>query len=409
MKRLLLILCFSSLAIGQESTIGKSSGIVRADQEAAESVSGQIDKAALACRADFKFCPVLIPPSMGGGEPSGMVPGVTFLDLRKGIYLKSSGGYEENVLGQGIISRLFTIKDYSNTTDNHLHASMLIENCMSTSQGRCAGGSLTENNSSSLSVWQGRPAGTTDAAQPLSVFLREESGTGLMKGQMRVAEFDLANFSGASVMFNSSAPNGDQNNTGVQSDCVGRGNCGIGLLITSNMPATAPWERGAVISHWAPDGYGLHMLEDSLHGASPAAVVLDSTSAGANECMQWNDGGPPNPRWSICKSGADDLLIRDIAASANRFVAAHGSSANTTIAAIGAGAVVMQGGGGVQLPTVTFASLPAANNGTLIYCADCTVSLPASCMNVTTAAACSCSRGGTGAVAKRINGAWLCQ
>lgn len=57
----------------------------------------------------------------------------------------------------------------------------------------------------------------------------------------------------------------------------------------------------------------------------------------------------------------------------------------------------------------TFATLPSSpNNGDMIYCEDCTVTTPASCMNVATAAACTCTSGGTGAYAKRVNGTWLC-
>ena len=66
-----------------------------------------------------------------------------------------------------------------------------------------------------------------------------------------------------------------------------------------------------------------------------------------------------------------------------------------------------------NVPVVTqslaFAALPRSPvNGEWVYCTDCTVSTPASCRNVTTPAACTCAGGGTGAEAKRINGAWLC-
>lgn len=42
-----------------------------------------------------------------------------------------------------------------------------------------------------------------------------------------------------------------------------------------------------------------------------------------------------------------------------------------------------------------FASLGAAENGSIIYCADCTVANP-------------CAGVGTGAIAKRLNGVWVC-
>ncbi|MGA7792973.1 MAG: hypothetical protein WCA19_08035 [Candidatus Acidiferrales bacterium] len=63
----------------------------------------------------------------------------------------------------------------------------------------------------------------------------------------------------------------------------------------------------------------------------------------------------------------------------------------------------------ITFGSVTFAHLPSSpTNGQRIYCTDCTVKTPPSCTNVTTAAACACTSGGTGAEAKRINGAWLC-
>jgi hypothetical protein len=43
----------------------------------------------------------------------------------------------------------------------------------------------------------------------------------------------------------------------------------------------------------------------------------------------------------------------------------------------------------------TFAHLPAATNGSMLYCSDCIV-------------ATTCATGGTGAFAKRLNGAWVC-
>ncbi len=47
------------------------------------------------------------------------------------------------------------------------------------------------------------------------------------------------------------------------------------------------------------------------------------------------------------------------------------------------------------LPSVTAANLPGGTNGQVFYCSDCT-------------ATAACAGGGTGAVAKRINGAWVC-
>lgn len=49
----------------------------------------------------------------------------------------------------------------------------------------------------------------------------------------------------------------------------------------------------------------------------------------------------------------------------------------------------------LQLGSVAFASLPTPANGMTIYCSDCTIANP-------------CASGGTGALAKRLNGVWVC-
>lgn len=57
---------------------------------------------------------------------------------------------------------------------------------------------------------------------------------------------------------------------------------------------------------------------------------------------------------------------------------------------------------------VTNASLGAsAPNGTLKYCSDCTVTTPATCVGVISAA-CVCAGSGSGAFAKRLNNTWYC-
>jgi hypothetical protein len=55
----------------------------------------------------------------------------------------------------------------------------------------------------------------------------------------------------------------------------------------------------------------------------------------------------------------------------------------------------------------SFSQLGRQADGSFTYCADCTVSAPSSC-STANPSACVCSGGGTGAFAKRINGAWLC-
>lgn len=51
--------------------------------------------------------------------------------------------------------------------------------------------------------------------------------------------------------------------------------------------------------------------------------------------------------------------------------------------------------GAINMGGTTFASLGTPQNGTFIYCSDCTIANP-------------CAGSGTGALAKRLNGAWVC-
>ena len=55
---------------------------------------------------------------------------------------------------------------------------------------------------------------------------------------------------------------------------------------------------------------------------------------------------------------------------------------------------------GLTVGTVANASLPAAPNGSMIYCTDCDPAL--------TMSACASIGAKTGAMAFRVNGAWIC-
>jgi hypothetical protein len=59
--------------------------------------------------------------------------------------------------------------------------------------------------------------------------------------------------------------------------------------------------------------------------------------------------------------------------------------------------LIWNGAGGITTSTIAFASLPAATNGTMLYCSDCTV------------ASSPCTGSSTGAMAFRVAGAWRCQ
>lgn len=92
-----------------------------------------------------------------------------------------------------------------------------------------------------------------------------------------------------------------------------------------------------------------------------------------------------------------------IGANANTGLS-RSSDALTLFSTPGTGTVILNaagsnrltaGTGGVQFESRAFAALGAPGNGTVIYCSDCTIANP-------------CAAAGTGALAKRINGGWIC-
>lgn len=104
----------------------------------------------------------------------------------------------------------------------------------------------------------------------------------------------------------------------------------------------------------------------------------------------------------------DTIELREVT-SAGSLTLSGGRKANTTAGQHGgayitvygddhasnAGQLLLASRTGVLLPSSTFASLGTPGDGTFFYCSDCTVANP-------------CAGGGTGALAKRLNGSWRC-
>ena len=152
--------------------------------------------------------------------------------------------------------------------------------------------------------------------------------------------------------------------------------------------------------------------------------VTDTASNAASTLLNLKVGG--NSMFSVIKTGQVTSAASIFANSTNAlgfqgstriFTAANGrfnftNSANTTFdrltlglesvafpsvavsPAVGGqsqGIIIFRGDGTAQVQ----ANLGAATNGSMIYCSDCTIANP-------------CAGGGTGAIAKRLNGAWVC-
>lgn len=83
-----------------------------------------------------------------------------------------------------------------------------------------------------------------------------------------------------------------------------------------------------------------------------------------------------------------------------------GWAASTDPAAAQDTSLTRAGVGEIGLTAILFAALGTPSNGAIAYCSDCTETTPATCP--VTQASCICAGSGTGAFARRINGAWYC-
>lgn len=81
----------------------------------------------------------------------------------------------------------------------------------------------------------------------------------------------------------------------------------------------------------------------------------------------------------------------------------YSTARDTTLSRDSAGIMLVTGNGtvtGIRWTATTFANLPAATNGTQMYCSDCDPAL--------TMATCASAATKTGAMAFRLNSAWIC-
>jgi hypothetical protein len=121
------------------------------------------------------------------------------------------------------------------------------------------------------------------------------------------------------------------------------------------------------------------------------STTVDSTASGCSNQTFIYNGTNAIP--------ITQMYVTGLAGSA---IVLPGSTSGTTVvtpAATGGGALTLPAGNGAILanpmPAVTYSSLGTPSNGTFYYCSDCAIANP-------------CTGSGTGALAKRLNGAWVC-
>jgi hypothetical protein len=163
---------------------------------------------------------------------------------------------------------------------------------------------------------------------------------------------------------------------------------------------TSTWNNAAVVF--------TGIKENITNTASAANSLLMDLQVGGASMFSVDKGGIVSISTSgnykvlgrsILFSGADGLwtMSNNAAVDFTRLVFGGNNvafPAITVSAAVGGqtqGIIITKGDG----TTAVFADLGAATNGSMIYCSNCTIASP-------------CAGGGTGSIAKRLNGVWVC-
>ncbi len=130
----------------------------------------------------------------------------------------------------------------------------------------------------------------------------------------------------------------------------------VGGAVVNNSPSSIIEQANSITSTFDLLGLGLY---------------LDKTMQSVNNVgLQWKDSGG-TPRWGIYLDNANYLRLGDSGVNGIRLA--------NPLLSVG----------------TTFGALGVPDNGTIIYCSDCTIANP-------------CAGGGTGAIAKRLNNIWVC-
>jgi hypothetical protein len=186
-------------------------------------------------------------------------------------------------------------------------------------------------------------------------------------------------------------------------------------------------------SDLAPNGFTLDTITFEANGDPDGQLVMEGSAAVINSVTGnqlifngANEGFAPSPTGIFMDNvsnatfiepyffnGADALFLSNDSnilflgiRNADTNLYKTGSAGASVLAASTNG--LMSISQGLQLSSTTFSALGTPDNGTIYYCSDCSVTTPSSCKNITNLPACVCRNGGTGALAKRLGGAWIC-
>ena len=216
-------------------------------------------------------------------------------------------------------------------------------------------------------------------------------------------EIDISNGSGNDSGFTSGGGTGNYI-LGESLVAFGANNSTGAIFIDSSAGAGIGWQNGVTISAVKTVGVGVYKGGPApafspisgihVSTAGTNGVVVGSGTITETKNVGSSDGNPTN----------GIVLDSQGTAGVNETQNSNTVVFNTKVAATSATAITLQAiaasqalsiSGKVTLAPIVFASLGTPANGTIAYCSDCVIANP-------------CAGAGTGALAKRLNGVWVC-
>lgn len=172
--------------------------------------------------------------------------------------------------------------------------------------------------------------------------------------------------------------------------------CALGLLTLPNADAQSGPYSAQIQRALATFTAKPVLIADGTQAAPAIAFASDPGTgwySGGASALQWSAGGVARGRLNATEIKMISTVGLSWAPSGNLNTASDTS-------------IVRAAAGELTYTSIAFAALGTPANGTVAFCSDCTETTPATCP--VTQASCVCAGSGTGAFARRVNGAWYC-
>lgn len=265
------------------------------------------------------------------------------------------------------------------------NGAVLVANFQTSGVNKAEGTFLINNRDFATPVWQlsGYPISVTSGGTAgLGGVLFQGAGSVITADNSNFHFDDTNNLLGIGVGTNSA-------NTVLQA----RGATGSNAFMTLEANTGA---AQIISSQYSNDADGADVVARHARGViGTELIVQNGDELGAWRATGWDGtdfvGGAEVSAVVSAVPGAGDMPTDLVFSSSN-----DGAVAMTERARLPAS-------GGLLMPAVTFATLPASTNGTLLYCSDCDPAAAGAGPTVCTGAGAQ-----TGAFAFRLNGAWTC-